>query len=269
MRAALDALGAGDDRRAGPDVRRERDRGRAQVLRRHGEQHRGGRFHVRDGAGRRDAFVEPDAGQARVLARRGQLRHHRGVARPQRHVASGARRAVGKRRAPCAGSDHRDALEDVTKLFLRVSAHSSPSSGQRARGATSSVSVMPRASRSAPAHAIIAPLSVQSSGGGATSTVRLLGCHAAKRAADRLVHRDAARDDQRGRPAEALAKDAQAHAQPVADDIDDRLLERRAQVRDVLVAQAARPSRPPCAARSSTPRARSRLRRGRASGAAG
>ena len=45
------------------------------------------------------------------------------------------------------------------------------SSAQRARGATSSVSVSPRARRSAPAQAIIAPLSVQSSGGGATSTV--------------------------------------------------------------------------------------------------
>ena len=45
------------------------------------------------------------------------------------------------------------------------------SSGQRARGAVSSVSISPCASRSAPAHAIIAPLSVHNSAGGSTSSV--------------------------------------------------------------------------------------------------
>src|SRR5262249_56045168 len=44
-------------------------------------------------------------------------------------------------------------------------------SGQRARGATSSESVKPSASRSTPAQAIIAPLSVHSSAGGTTRTV--------------------------------------------------------------------------------------------------
>src|SRR5262249_21989289 len=45
------------------------------------------------------------------------------------------------------------------------------SSGQRARGSVASVSVSPAASRSAPAQAIIAPLSVHSEGGGTTSAV--------------------------------------------------------------------------------------------------
>ena len=43
------------------------------------------------------------------------------------------------------------------------------SNGQRARGAVSSGSVSPSASRSAPAQAIMAPLSVHNAGGGATS----------------------------------------------------------------------------------------------------
>src|SRR5262249_56044199 len=42
-------------------------------------------------------------------------------------------------------------------------------SGQRARGLASSVSLRPRASRSAPAQAMMAPLSVHSDPGGATS----------------------------------------------------------------------------------------------------
>ena len=110
------------------------------------------------------------------------------------------------------------------------------SSGQRARGATSSVSVSPRASRSQPAQAIIAPLSVHSAGGGATSTVPSLVRDPVERAADRLVDRDAARDHQRGRSAELLAEQAQAGAQPVGHDIHHRLLERGAQIRDVLIA---------------------------------
>ena len=42
---------------------------------------------------------------------------------------------------------------------------------QRARGAASMVSIMSSASRSAPAQAIIAPLSVHSAGGGTISVV--------------------------------------------------------------------------------------------------
>ena len=45
------------------------------------------------------------------------------------------------------------------------------SSSQRARGAVSMVSTSPSASRSAPAQAIIAPLSVHSAGGGTISVV--------------------------------------------------------------------------------------------------
>ncbi len=53
--------------------------------------------------------------------------------------------------------------------------------------------------------------------------------------ADRLVGGDAAGDDQRGRRAVARAEQPQAGAQPVGDDVDHRLLERGAEIGDVLV----------------------------------
>src|SRR5215207_6660636 len=86
-------------------------------------------------------------------------------------------------------------------------------SGQRACGSAASVSVSPSARRSAPAQAIMAPLSVHSSGGGAAGT------------------------DQRGRLAVLLAENLEAGAQPVGDDLDHALLERGAHVVHVGVAQ--------------------------------
>ena len=55
--------------------------------------------------------------------------------------------------------------------------------------------------------------------------------------ADRLVGGDAAGADQRIGRADTLAEHAQAGAQPIHHDIDHRLLERGAEVGDILVAQ--------------------------------
>src|SRR5687768_14343954 len=55
--------------------------------------------------------------------------------------------------------------------------------------------------------------------------------------ADRLIGGDAAGSDQRGRRAIALAEDAQAGPQPILDRLDDSLLERGAQIGDILVGQ--------------------------------
>ena len=71
--------------------------------------------------------------------------------------------------------------------------------------------------------------------------------------ADRLVGGDAAGGDQRGRRAVAVAEQLQAGAQPVVDDLDNRLLERGAEIGDVLVAERRDASRPRAAARSSSP----------------
>ena len=66
-RAALDPLGAGDDRHAGTDMRRERRRGGARGLRRHHQQHGVRLRDLRDGAGRGDAVVDgATPGKARV-----------------------------------------------------------------------------------------------------------------------------------------------------------------------------------------------------------
>ena len=55
--------------------------------------------------------------------------------------------------------------------------------------------------------------------------------------ADRLIGGDAAGANQRGRRADAVAEHAHARAQPVHHHVDHRLLERGAQIGDVLVAQ--------------------------------
>ena len=77
-------------------------------------------------------------------------------------------------------------------------------------GLTSSGSVRPSASRSAPAQAIMAPLSVHSAGGGATRRHRSSKSDAMQGVADRLIGRDAAGANQRGRRAEPLAEHPQA-----------------------------------------------------------
>ncbi len=71
-------------------------------------------------------------------------------------VAAGAPRDHGERRAPGAPADDEDRAHAAAPA-----AGVSEASGQRGRGAKSSGSVAPSASRSAPAQAIIAALSVQ------------------------------------------------------------------------------------------------------------
>jgi len=71
----------------------------------------------------------------------------------------------------------------------------------RPRGCVQGVG-QPDRSRSAPAQAIIAPLSVQSAGGGMIKVVCAFAANILQRAADRLVGGDAAGGDQRARRAE-------------------------------------------------------------------
>src|SRR5262249_32258817 len=104
----------------------------------------------------------------RSRQRRFEMLHHLGIGIHPRKVfeIAGAPRAQQRPR----GADR------VTLAGLCEGNHRAPlgiriSSGQRARGLAASVSVMPRARRSAPAQAIMAPLSVQSAGGGTVSTV--------------------------------------------------------------------------------------------------
>ena len=111
------------------------------------------------------------------------------------------------------------------------------SSGQRACGAVSSVSVSPSARRSAPAHAIMAPLSVHSSAGGTTSAVPVsnaMRCSTLRIAS--LAATPPAATSAVGLPI-TLLEHLHAGAQPVGDHVDHGLLERSAQIADVVVAQ--------------------------------
>ena len=83
----------------------------------------------------------------------------------------------------------------------------------------------------------MAPLSVHSSSGGATSVVPTSKARRLQHLADRLIGGDAAGGDQRGRRAVARAEQPQARAQPVEHDIDHRLLKAGAKIGDVLIAE--------------------------------
>ena len=113
VRAALDALGAGDHRRAGGKRRRDRSGRGAQMPA------RGPRAGWRQAAAisasaatTRDALVQLDAGQMRALARWQRWRRRR-PRRARQSVTSRPARAIAlrERSAPGAGSDHGDALE--------------------------------------------------------------------------------------------------------------------------------------------------------------
>src|SRR5262249_30629596 len=123
-------------------------------------------------------FVQSYTRQEPALAL---VREARGIIRfvlPKNDISSCARASEGQCRSPSASTEHHDALNGhalppSAYLYAAVrrsapSAAAISSSGQRARGAVSKGSFKPSASRSHPAQAIIAPLSVQSSGGGAT-----------------------------------------------------------------------------------------------------
>ena len=109
--AALDALGAGDHRRALVEPRRQRARGLSQLLGGNREQHRVLRRKRVTDRRNGDAFVDADAGQPRAFAPLAQRLRAAAVARIKRDAAAGARDHVRQRRAPGAGADHGDALE--------------------------------------------------------------------------------------------------------------------------------------------------------------
>ena len=91
----------------------------------------------------------------------------------------------------------------------------------------------------APAQAIIAALSVQSSGGGTTRRKICLRAMALERGLQALIGGDAAGDHQHAlRPLAGVPLvQREAARRPVGDDVGDRLLEARAEIGDVLLAQ--------------------------------
>src|SRR5206468_4428454 len=94
--------------------------------------------------------------------------HNVVLERPKQCLPTAGRRDLRQRGPPGAAADHAESeaigLHAFTPAPRTLSACSS--SGQRARAGASSPSVRPPASRSAPAQAIIAALSVQSQPGG-------------------------------------------------------------------------------------------------------
>ena len=86
-----------------------------------------------------------------------------GRATTRRRRVPPAKSRMRQRRSPASGSQHRDALEG--HVIISVTASSAPRRrplrAASGRGGRSSGSTRPSASRSAPAQAIIAPLSVQ------------------------------------------------------------------------------------------------------------
>src|SRR5215470_6639935 len=110
-----------------------------------------------------------------------------GLTSPDQCIAPGASPDLCKRSSPGARSDHSETIESHGQQLLRVrylfllvtephafaprrpmpiAGTAFSSSGQRARAAKSKPFTQPRASRSAPAQAMMAPLSVHSAGGG-------------------------------------------------------------------------------------------------------
>ncbi len=167
---AFEALGGDDERRAGRDIGRGGGGDGAHGLGRHGEHDGVGAERDAERIGRRDVG-EIDAGQiARVLVALVDGVNRGAVARPDAHRAAGAGGGQCQRGAPGAAADDADGLDHARAPFAPLPSlgAASSSSGQRGRAATSRESVRPRASRSAPAQAIITALSEHRRGGGAT-----------------------------------------------------------------------------------------------------
>ena len=89
-------------------MRRQRGRRLAQILRRHRQQYDIGARGLRDVAGHVDAGFEADAGQPQIFVGRLHPRHAGRAAPVEHDAASGARGDAGQRRAPGAGADHGD-----------------------------------------------------------------------------------------------------------------------------------------------------------------
>src|SRR4029077_5559245 len=105
-----------------------------------------------------------------------------GVACPQDDPEAGARGDRGQCTPPCPAADDREPLHRVS-----LAGPGEASSGQRGCTGASSPSVRPRRRRSSPAQAIIAPLSVQSSTGGATKVSPADAPSAARRSPSRRL----------------------------------------------------------------------------------
>src|ERR1051325_193328 len=118
---------------------------------------------------RRDCRIERDARQKqRVFVPLVDRGNHGGIARPHRNGPSGAGGDGCQRGAPGAAADEGEPVHAAPADA--ISAETAASSGHRGRTGASSPSVRPRRSLSSPAQAIIAPLSVQSAGGGGTKS---------------------------------------------------------------------------------------------------
>src|SRR5215475_3401768 len=178
VRAALDAFRAGNQWSAFRQRWCQRCDHRSHGLRRDHDENRLAAGCLIKVTRHLDGIVQLYTGEEPALAL---LCEARGIVRivlPKHDVSPRTRASEGQCRSPGATTEHRDALNGHALLppaylyaAVRRSAPSAAaisSSGQRARGAVSRGSLMPSASRSQPAQAIIAPLSVQSSGGGAT-----------------------------------------------------------------------------------------------------
>lgn len=141
----------------------------AQMLcRGHQQQRRTGR-HMRKLTGGADVRRQRQTGQIERVALSGIDRlDHFGLQRPEQDIIMVLRHDAGERGAPCACADDADGLAGHAFTPAPRTVSASGSSGQRGRAAMSSGSVNPAAKRSAPAQAIIAPLSVHSQCGGAT-----------------------------------------------------------------------------------------------------
>ena len=95
----------------------------------------------------------------------------------------------------------------------------------------------PSARRSAPAQATIAPLSVQSAGGGIDEVRAGVGRGLAERGADLLVGGDAAGDDEGRRAGDGRLEAREGGGRAGGDDVGDGGLEARGDVGDVLVGE--------------------------------
>ena len=168
--ALLDALGTEHDRGCGHQNGRKGHQACPQMLgRNHAEDQVAG-AEVRQVPAGRNRGAELDARkEGRVDMGVIDGAHDLGFARPESHVQTGGRADLGERGSP--GASPHDArcgkavLHALAPLrparWLGWARAATASSGQRGRAGASMVSLIPLARRSAPARAIIAPLSVQ------------------------------------------------------------------------------------------------------------
>ena len=111
VRAALDALGTGDDGCRRLEVRRKRRRGFAQILRRRRKQDDVRARRLGHVGGDADTRIETHAGQLWILSRRLHLRGAFGASRIQHDFAAGTHRGACERAAICTTADHRDRIK--------------------------------------------------------------------------------------------------------------------------------------------------------------